>query len=412
MIDPLEAYLARQPIFDTNYQVQGYELLYRDAQNQTKAEFVDGDQATRCLLSDAITLFGLPNLTNSKPAFINFTENLILSGYVYLTRPEEVVIELLENITVSDRMIEKLREMKERGYIIALDDYDQNSRFDPIMPYIDIIKVDLRLTTPEQQGEIARTWGGKTGVRLLAEKVETYEEFDRVKNLGYELFQGYFFERPVTLHKDLPAMSLSSYARILSILQADDVDFQKCAEIIHSDVVLTYRLMQRIQATQYYHRSPISSIQRALATMGAAEMRRWVLLIMARVNNTTFGDDELVREAYLRGCFARRLMTVCRPEEDSENGFLLGMFSLLDKILGTDLGSIAREVALPSEVEAALLGKEHNFYYRLLQFIVAYEMRSPQSALPDIGLTVPISQVADLYMQSVAETDYIFLTTP
>ena len=168
MIDPLEAYLARQPIFDTNYQVQGYELLYRDAQNQTKAEFVDGDQATRCLLSDAITLFGLPNLTNSKPAFINFTENLILSGYVYLTRPEEVVIELLENITVSDRMIEKLREMKERGYIIALDDYDQNSRFDPIMPYIDIIKVDLRLTTPEQQGEIARTWGGKTGVRLLA----------------------------------------------------------------------------------------------------------------------------------------------------------------------------------------------------------------------------------------------------
>ena len=146
--------------------------------------------------------------------------------------------------------------------------------------------------------------------------------------------------------------------------------------------------------------------------MGAAEMRRWVLLIMARVNNTTFGDDELVREAYLRGCFARRLMTVCCPEEDSENGFLLGMFSLLDKILGTDLGSIAREVALPSEVEAALLGKEHNFYYRLLQFIVAYEMRSPQSALPDIGLTVPISQVADLYMQSVAETDYICLTTP
>ena len=408
----MEAYLARQPIFDTQYQVQGYELLYRDAQNQTKAEFVNGDQATRCLLSDAITLFGLPNLTNSKPAFINFTENLILSGYFSLTRPEEVVIELLENITVSDRLIEKLKEMKERGYTVALDDYDQSARFDPIMPYIDIIKVDMRLTGPEQQGQIARVWGGKNGKHLLAEKVETYAEFARAKDLGYQLFQGYFFERPVTLHKDLPAMSLSSYARILALLRSGCEDFQKCAEIIHSDVVLTYRLMQRIQTTQYYRRSPIRSLQHALATMGAAELRRWVILIMARVNNTTVGDDELVREAYLRGCFARRLMVVCRPDEDSENGFLLGMFSLLDKILGIDLGTITREVALPPEVEAALLGKEHNFYYQLLQFIVAYEMRGPQSALPDIGLDIPFSRVSDLYMQSLAETDYTFLTTP
>lgn len=404
--------MARQPIFNADCQVQAYELLYRDAQSLAHAHFVDGDQATQCLLSDAITLFGLPNLTNSKPAFVNFTENLILNDYVYLAKPDEIVVELLENIPVSDRLVDKLKEIKERGYTIALDDYDSGDRFDRIIPLVDIIKVDMRLTTPEQQGEIAQNCRANRGPQLLAEKVETYEEFEHAKKLGYQLFQGHFFERPVTLHKDLPNMALSSYARILALLQDEDVDFSKCAEIIHADAVLTYRLMRRIQTTQYYRRNPINSIQRALVMMGTIELRRWILLIMARSNNVTFGDDELVREAYLRACFAKRLMGACCPDHDSEDGFLLGMFSMLDKILGADMEYITTEVTLPPDIEAALLGEQDNLYYRLLQFILFYEMRSDEWTEIDIGRPISAAQITELYMKSVAETDYVFMTTP
>lgn len=408
---PVDAYLARQPIFNGDCQVQAYELLYRDAQSLTKADFADGDRATQCLLSDAITLFGLPNLTNSKPAFVNFTENLILNDYIYLAKPDEIVVELVEDIPVTDRLIQKLGQVKERGYTLALDDYDSGPRFEKLLPLVDILKVDMRLTTPEQQARIVQSCRGK-GPRLLAEKVETGEEFEYVKKLGYHLFQGYFFERPVTMRKELPNIALSSYTRILSMLQSDDVDFAKCARIIHADVVLTYCLMRRIQTTQYYRRNPINSIERALVMMGTAELRRWILLIMARNNNVAIGNDELVREAYLRGCFAKRLLQACCPERDSEDGFLLGMFSMLDKILGTDMGYITGEVTLPAEVEAALLGAQDNAYARLLQFILFYEMRSDQPAAIDIGRPVPAEKITELYMKSVAETDYAFMAAP
>lgn len=150
------AYIARQPIFDRNKQVHGYELLYRDGKSGNMANISDGDQATRYLLSDALMLFGLPRLTNGHPAYVNFTENLIRTDFAYLAKPKEIIVELLEYIQVDEAMVEKLKDMKKAGYTLAMDDYGGNPRFDPLLPLMDVIKVDFRQTTPWQQQGLAK----------------------------------------------------------------------------------------------------------------------------------------------------------------------------------------------------------------------------------------------------------------
>ncbi|MEG0780667.1 MAG: EAL domain-containing protein, partial [Oscillospiraceae bacterium] len=282
----MQAYIARQPIFNSKQQVEGYELLYRDGISGNAAGVTDGGQATSRLLSDAITLFGLPQLTNFRPAYINFTKDLILNDFVLLTKPQEIVVELTEDIRVTNILLQKLQFLKDEGYVLALDNYSGEPAFDRLLPYADVLKVDFQSVTPRRQQEIGARHRGSS-IALLAEKIETREEFCRAIDMGYELFQGYFFERPSLLSKRLPSLAASSCGRILRELREDKINFDACAEIIHSDAVLTYRIMQKIQTLQYYRGNVITALKAALVMLGAKEFRRWTLLLLARENNVT-----------------------------------------------------------------------------------------------------------------------------
>lgn len=403
----MDAYIARQPVFNQKREVTGYELLYRDGVSGNQAIFTDGDKATSRLLSDAITLFGLPKLTNRKPAYVNFTENLIMNDFVLLARPQEVVVEILESVKATDALLNKLEGLKKQGYVLALDDYTGDSSFDRMLPYIDILKVDFRLTTPQRRKEIVHRSKKQTGLRLLAEKVETQEEFEQAADLGYQLFQGYFFQKPVMFGKKLPSLAATSYGRILKEMQNRDINLDNCARIIHADPVLTYRIMQKAQTMQYYRGNIITVIQQALMLMGTDELRRWIILLLARENNVT-RCDELVRESYLRGIFAERLLAQTEHADRSEEGFLLGMFSLLDKILGLSMEEILQDVELGSEVKDALLGVQENRYTPLLQYIIVYEMGNPSLLLPNIGIALSSREVARLYMRCLIDVDKTF----
>lgn len=192
-------FLARQPIFDNQYNVYGYELLYRDKNNLSSANIINGNFATKRVLSDAITLFGLDTITNSKPAFINFTEDLILENYPTLTDPKDVIIELLEDIQITPKIIEKVKTLNSQGYTIALGDYTADPNFNKILPYISILKVDFMLTDKITQERIAKKF--KDNLILLAEKIETNDDYQWAKSIGYKLFQGYFFSQPITYKK-------------------------------------------------------------------------------------------------------------------------------------------------------------------------------------------------------------------
>ena len=186
----VDTFLARQPIFDHQYGVWGYELLYRNAEEKKTSEVRDGDSATRRVLSDAITLFGLDSLTNSKPAFVNFTERLIMEEFPTLANPKDIVVELLEDIVPTPEIVKKVAKLKEQGYTMALDDYVGDEALDPLLPYADILKVDFMLTDREQQKKIAGRLGGS--VNLLAEKVETSDDYNWAKSVGLFSVPGLF----------------------------------------------------------------------------------------------------------------------------------------------------------------------------------------------------------------------------
>lgn len=403
----MDAFIARQPIFNQKRQVAGYELLYRDEANPDRACFADGDQATCRLLSDAITRFGLPKLTNRKLAYVNFTQNLILNDFVLLAKPQEVVVELLEDIQVTDQILEKLAYLKEKGYVLALDDYTGDPSFDPMLPYIDILKVDFILTPPNRRREIAAWAKQMQGLRLLAEKVETQEEFESAAQMGYQLFQGYFFQKPILMKKKIPSLSTTSHGRILNELQKKEVDFSRCAQIIHADAVLTYSIIQKVQTLEYYRGNVITAIQQALIVMGINELRRWILLMLARENNVT-RCDELVRQSYLRGVFAERLLEHSSAAAHAEDGFLLGIFSLLDQILGMSMAEILSDVELPQAVTQALLGADDGLYSNLLLYITIYEMGNPRLLLPDLELPISPTDITQIYIECLIDTDKAF----
>lgn len=405
----MHTYLARQPIFDRRCAVFGYELLYRDAESANTAEFQDGDLATRRLLSDAITLFGLPSLTNSKPAFVNFTGSLILNDFVRLAKPDEVVVEILEDVKITRKLIKKIEQLKGAGYSFAMDDYAGDERYDALLPLADIVKVDFLLTDEREQERIAARLAQYRDCKLLAEKVETQEDFKRAKSLGYALFQGYFFEKPVTLKKKVPHLSYITFGQLMRELSRDDdeVNFLRCAQIVHADAVMTYQLMKRAQTLRYYRGNTIREVMQMLMALGADELRRWAMLTLARANNVT-GTDELIRSAYLRACFSSRLaLCSARPEEHG-HAFMAGMFSLMPRILGMDAEEMAAEVEIPKELRRALLGEGENWYALLLRFLDAYEMRDGGIELPDLKLRIGSDQILELYCQSLAETDAVF----
>lgn len=400
------AYIARQPIYDREKKVAGYELLYRDGTGGNSAKVVDGDAATRSVLHDAMTVFGLQQLTNKLPAYINFTRNLLLSDFALLASPKEIVVEVMGDIEVDAQLIAKLGELKRGGYKLALEDYDGSFKYQKVTQLFDIVRVNVQKYNELQLKELVKKVGmGR--IRLLAERVETLDDFATARAAGFVLFQGYFFEKPTFLSKRIPSLAASTYGRLLHELLAEEPDFGRCSEIIQSDVLLTYMFMRRAQTANYYRGNMVTEIRQGLVLMGTEELRRWVCLVMLKQSNVTH-SDELPKKAYLRGRFIERLMENSRTRLDPRQGFLMGMFSLLDQVMGVQLESLLEELRLTPAVKAALLGREENEYAIYLQYVVIYEMANERLILPDIHLRIDEDEVLALYMKCIEDADLAF----
>lgn len=407
----MKSYIARQPILDRTGTVNAYELLYRGGEISTSGLTTDEeaqDAATRTVISNAVTVFGLKNLTNGKRAYINFPERLLLDDTALLLNANEVMIEILEQVTVTDELVSQVKKLKARGYAFALDDYTGDPSFEPLLPLVSVVKVDFLLANADAQKAIAARLA-RRGPVLLAEKVEDEETFLRAKKQGYRFFQGYFFEKPLTIAREAPKVNEISMIQLLKELNRTNADLNKCATIIRKDAYLTYQLLRSVGKMQYYRGNSINAIEYAVAFLGINELLRWTLLIFGRGMNHTY-SDETVRQAYLRGVFTERLMGASRHyQEHKGEGFLLGMFSMMEAIMDTRMEKLLQEISLPERVKKCLLGAEESFYSRLLSFVIDYE-RNPGDARFSFEEEIPGDQVTELYMQSAAETDEAFKT--
>ena len=338
----MDVFIARQPIFDNSKNLIAYELLYRDSEGATAFGNVDGSYATSALVSDAITVFGLDNLTNGRPAFINFTKKLIMNDFAYLCNPDEIVVEIVEDVLVDDVFVTKIKELKEAGYKIAIDDYVGDESFDALIEYADIVKVDILDMPFKRREEIAAQIASK-GKILLAEKVETSEDYEHAMLNSYTLFQGYYLQKPKTMSKKSIHVHHGSYLELIRELSKADPDFNVLTNGVRKNVGLTYKLLQHINTLRYFKYFRVKSIRMALVTLGLDEVRRWILLMMAKDMGQK-SNEELVKMAYIRGIFSEKISLKTRFKHRSNEIFIMGMFSLMDAVAETDLKAVLRQM--------------------------------------------------------------------
>lgn len=411
----LNVYIGRQPIYNAAYNIAGYELLYRSGpagagggQTPGAGSALDGDSMTRSVLSDAVSVFGISNLTNGLPAYINFTRNLLIDDFAYLFDPKEIVVEVPGNIYVDDTLIGKLSALQSRGYALSLNsysDFNGRIRFNRIMGVFNVIRLDIGKHSKLQLRDLIRRLKFSRA-QLLAERVENERDFELAQNLSFTLFQGYYFEKPACLSKQI-SLTATSYGRLFNELLRLNVNYDVCGRIIESDAVLTHMFLRRAFVANYNHSNVSGEIRRGLTKLGTEELRRWVSVVMLKQTNAT-NSEELPRKAYSRGRFIERLIEHSDSGLASIQGFFLGMVSLLDKVMGVTTESLLSDLNLSAAMRAALLGREENEYTPFLQYAMVYEMATGQLILPDIGLRLDNRQVSKLYMECIAESDTAF----
>lgn len=395
------AYIARQPIYDTEKNIKSYELFYRDGSNGNMSQFTDGDAATRCVLSAAMSVFGMSRLTNHQMAYIHFTRNLILNDFVRLAKPKEIAIEMMADITSDASVVRKLKELRQEGYTLVLNDYDGHGRYTPILPLMNIVRVNFRRFKREEQRQMARKLL-KVPVTILAEKVETQADFEAAKDMGCLLFQGYFFDKPRLINMRLNKLTDSPYGRLLQEVLQPSVDFEACAQLIQSDASMTYLLLRRAGFLDHFGGNVMPDIQRMLVHTGQGELLRYALLLLARENNASV-SDELIRQACQRGLFLEGLME--NAGKNGSEGFLLGMFSLMDRILNSRMEQLVDGIDLNPGIRDTLTGSAENEYTPWLQYVLLYEMSNPNLILPDLPIQMDEKEINDLYLNCYTEAD-------
>ena len=366
-----EAFIGRQAILDQQQKVYAYEILFRSGLKNAFDPTLDGNVATQSVMVGAMLEFGLKKLVSDKKAFINFTEQNLLSRAPKLLPPENVVVEILENVQPTPEIVEAVRELKAEGYKIALDDFVLLPGYEPLIEMADIIKVDFRITTdPEERQKLREIL--PSHVRLLAEKIETEEEFHQAMAFGYVLFQGYFFCKPAILHQKKLTSNALSRMRLLKEINRQNVDFASMTNVISSDTNLVHKLLTYINSAGIGLVNHVSNLKQATVLLGASGVKRWVTLISLQ----TFSEDkppELFTLSLLRAKFCELIAgELKRPGLTQDAGFLIGMFSLLDVLLMLPMEEVLKEVALADDLNAALLG-EDNDLRRILDLVIAYE---------------------------------------
>lgn len=340
-------YVARQPIMDLRGRVHGYELLFR-AGPET-AFRGDGDMATRTMLDNTV-IFGMEKLTGGAPAFVNCTRESLTEDLVHVLPPSMTVLEILEDVDPTPELIDACRKLKRAGFRLALDDFTWRTGLEPLVELSDYIKVDFSLAGPEERKSLLAKLKA-VSVALIAEKVETQEEYRQACEEGFTLFQGYYFCRPILLeNRKVPSNRLSQI-EILQLLRCDSLELKKLSQLVKRDASLTHRLLRLVNSPMCAIRQEVNSIQSALLAVGEDAFRR--VATLAITSELSRGQpEEILRMAFVRGQFCEEAAEACGLDPTEQ--YLLGLLSLLPAMLRMPMSELTPALPLRREVCQAL----------------------------------------------------------
>jgi EAL and modified HD-GYP domain-containing signal transduction protein len=358
--------IGRQQIFDQKLNTYAYELLFRgtdfDLHDKESAT-----QATNQVITDTILELGLNNIVGPHKAFINFTTQNILDKTPLHLPKERIVIEVLENVEIDLRIVANLKELSKLGYVIALDDFIFSDEWKPLLEFADIIKLDILEMGESKTRELIKQLK-PYNVSLLAEKVETYAEYQYLLKLGCIYFQGFFFNKPNIVSGKRLAVNQTAAIQLLNTVNNPDVEFEDLAKIISLDVGLSYKLLHYINSAFYALPNKISSINHAIAYLGLKEIKRWVnILTLASLSNK---PEAVMQNALIRGRMCEELASL--SGDKSDNFFLIGILSNLDSLLDMPLDEALNQLPLADDIISAISMKT-GLGGEALKCVIGYE---------------------------------------
>lgn len=384
-------FLARQPILGRDQHLVAFELLFRTA-GASEAGVTDGAAATAAVISHASQL-GMAQVVGEQLAFVNVDEVVLMSDFVRFLPTDKVILEILETVEASPALIARVQELKALGFKFALDDVIANSGdARQLIGLVDVIKIDIQGVAAGALAPLVRSLKG-TRQKLLAEKVETIEEFRHCLELGFDYFQGYYFARPVMLRGKKIAPSELVILQLLELIKsnADNSEIEAC---VKRNALISLNLLRLVNTPAAGARSRIDSLSQALLVLGRDQLQRWLqILLYASPGGGVEFNSPLLQMATTRGKLLELMTRAVRPGQrgSADTGFTVGIMSLTDALFSMSMDDILQTVVVADEVRAALLERAGQFGEMLK---VVELLESPQRSaelkqhLRKLGLTV------------------------
>lgn len=389
--------VGRQPILDRNLNTYGYELLYRE--NDRGPADMDGDQATSRTLLNTVMEIGLQHIAGPHKVFVNLTRTFFTDLPPLPLDPEQLVLEILENIEVDDELVPGVQDLRKRGYHVAIDDYRFEPHWEPLLPLVSIIKVDiLGLDLQAYRDQIHGL--RKLGLILLAEKVESQSEYDLCRELGFDLFQGYFFARPNIVSGRRLAENQTVMLRLLAKINDPDVTIEQLEPLIAQDPKLSFKLLRYINSAGTGLPRQVESICQAVLFVGLNRLRAWATLFVMAARSDK--PDEILSTALVR---ARLCESLCRALNlgTAEAGYTVGLLSILDALTDQPMSEVTAQLPLPTDITDAL-ERQTGPYGTALECVLALERFDWLSPATQI---LPVSSLNMLLIDAMESAEAI-----
>ena len=352
-------FLGRQPILNRNEELVAYELLFRSSESRT-ADVIDASHATASVIINTLTSFGTEEILGKHKGFINLELELLMDDSLNLLPGDQVVIELLETLEVTPALVERCRFLKENGFSLALDDHEYSPIYHELYDIVDIVKVDLMLSPATGLQEMVKQFR-RFPVQLLAEKVESQVEFDLCRNLGFDLFQGYYFAKPAVLEKKRMEDSGASMLKLMRQL-GEDAEINEIEKTVRGDAGLTYKLLMLVNSVGTGMRMKINSVRHAVSVLGRQQIKRWVQLALFASSDQRGMENPLVEMAAVRAGFmenlASRHKSLKGNHESPEKAFMTGILSILGEVYEISMDEVVGKLNLSEDVRMALVSQQ------------------------------------------------------
>ncbi len=395
-------YIGRQPIFDRQRNVYGYELLFRSS----KANFYsheDPAQATREAVNSGLNVVGLDRLVGGGLGFVNIPRTLLLDGFCELLPANRIVLELLESIEPDQEVVEACRVLKDLGYQLALDDFVFDKSYYSLLEIADYVKVDFKITNKAERHRLVKTYA-RPGLKFLAEKVESPKECEEAYRIGYDYFQGYFFQVPEVVEGRTLGENEQNCMLLLAEVNQPKLDFGRIEMVVKRDPSLSMKLLRYLNSAVFSLRNELHSIRQALTMLGERPLRKWASMIAL----TSMGSNkprELLRVSLTRATFFEMLAMDIGMGDRQFDLFMMGMLSVLDALLDSPMESVIGDLPLAGDVKLTLLGVETELN-RLQELLQHCEQGSWGEAVGiATQLEVHESRLIEVYYKSMKLAD-------